>query len=769
MKKETIEAWLRDKANQINFMIQIMCGINVKDASYKFTINYSFGGGSYCAIDNSKHTILIHVGMHEWIADDCPGREKYVEALGHEPNEKDLFAFYMELAMHEFMHACITRTGNTIQQIAMKFPMQNKTASRYQQEFYKQNVEKLIHFWHNCVCDARIENIGKNIYNVAQYFDFGRILDYLVATEPGPTKSWNFGYAMLQLGVIGKYPQFEVDPEAKVAIEAIRNRPIPGSTDTKDLYEEFLCEPHPTISVKKFASWFDIPEFHDYVAKLIFEEIETQCKAAEQLAQMLAKLPKEVQISGGGQGGSGIPLQLPSGISLKQPGGSSKNDKGNGDGKEQNSSGTGKEKKDKSKDGSGSGNKDKSKGDKGDTGATGEKDDKNGFSSNKSNDESKKNGSQSADGNQNGDNADGQDSSESNASNSSGLASISDQPCSDESSTEDHDTFDENGNWSLSQSDDSGNNEKPLEENDDLREALDKAIAEIGRSAKAITIKKPTPASRKKPVCIEMSDASIEIDTSFRPQKFAPATVVAAAKPLRAVIKKLFSENQEDEVTGLKAGSLNTRALYRLQNRDLSVFKSRTLPTIVDAVYYICWDGSGSMYGDKQQQSAYACAVIEEAVRGLYPMKIINFSTHGSVVHYVVKEFDDRSKKNAAYSFGAQRSFSGGNKDGYSIRQCTEELIRRKEQNKFLIVLSDGAPSDYRSQREAISDVQSAVAFARQHKIDVTSIFFGSEYERTSQIALYNEMYGAGHIISCDPSEIVNHMVQIVKKNILKR
>ena len=127
------------------------------------------------------------------------------------------------------------------------------------------------------------------------------------------------------------------------------------------------------------------------------------------------------------------------------------------------------------------------------------------------------------------------------------------------------------------------------------------------------------------------------------------------------------------------------------------------------------------------------------------------------------------TKKNAAYSFGAQRSFSGGNKDGYSIRQCTEELIKRKEQNKFLIVLSDGAPSDYGSHREAVDDVKSAVAFARQNKIDVTSIFFGSQGERDSQIELYNEMYGAGHIISCDPSEIVNHMVQIVKKNILKR
>jgi nitric oxide reductase activation protein len=333
---------------------------------------------------------------------------------------------------------------------------------------------------------------------------------------------------------------------------------------------------------------------------------------------------------------------------------------------------------------------------------------------------------------------------------------------------ENHDTFDENGEWSLSNSDNTDGDVEKLSESNELRDALDSAIKEIGKAAKSTIKKKPNKQTKStKPT--NGSSATVHIDTSFKPQKFAPATIIAAAKPLRAVIKRLQSENQEDEITGLKAGSLNTRALYRYKNRDLSVFKERKLPTIVDAVYYICWDGSGSMCGDKQMESAYACAVIEEAVRGLYPMKIVNFSTNPGVVHYIVKDFDDKTKKNAAYSFGAQRYFSGGNKDGFSIRQCTEELIKRKETNKFLIVLSDGAPSDYSSHKEAVDDVRNAVAFARANKIDVTSIFFGSEYERDSQIGLYNEMYGASHIISCEPNEIVNHMVNIVKKNILKR
>ena len=358
--------------------------------------------------------------------------------------------------------------------------------------------------------------------------------------------------------------------------------------------------------------------------------------------------------------------------------------------------------------------------------------------------------------------------SNSNASSKNGKASISDEACNRNHSTDNHNTFDENGEWSLSNSSKSDGEVEKLAETDELRSALDGAIKEIGKAAKA-TIKKKPKKQVKAAKPTAGSTANITVDTSFKPEKFAPATVVAAAKPLRAVIKRLQSENQEDEITGLKAGSLNTRALYRYKNRDLSVFKERKLPTIVDAVYYICWDGSGSMCGDKQMESAYACAVIEEAVRGIYPMKIINFSTTPGVVHYLVKDFDDKTKKNAAYSFGAQRYFSGGNKDGFSIRHCAEELVKRRETNKFLIVLSDGAPSDYSSHKEAVEDVRNAVAFARANKIDVTSIFFGSEWERNSQIDLYNDMYGASHIISCEPNESVNHMVNIVKKNILKR
>jgi hypothetical protein len=279
---------------------------------------------------------------------------------------------------------------------------------------------------------------------------------------------------MLQLGVIGKYPQFDIDPEAITAIESITKHPVVGSSKTRDMYEEFLCEPHPTISVKKFASWFDVPEFHDYVAKLIYEEVETQCKTAEELAKMLANMPKEVQISGGGGGGSGIPLQLPTSITKKNASGGSSSDSGekkndsNG-----NSSGSGKdgEKKKDDTNGNGSGqDKDGKNPTKSTTGADGQD-----GNSNQSNGNDSNNNSNPANSSQN------------------GKATVSNEPCQDSKSMDDHNTFDDDGNWSLSNSGEEAGEAEELSEIDELRNALDDAIKEIGKAAKSLNPKNAKP------------------------------------------------------------------------------------------------------------------------------------------------------------------------------------------------------------------------------------------------------------------------------------
>ena len=818
MKKETILKWLKEEGEQISASIKIMCHMYIKDASYTFRISSALGGGSYCSVHN--HDILIHVGIPEWFDSDCQGREIMVKVLGHEPNLQDMQAYYKGLAMHEFMHACITRPGNIIDQIAMKFPMRNKGATKYQQDFYKINIKKTIHHWFNCVCDARIETVGKNRFNVSQYFDFMRLLDYMAATKSSGSDAWDFGYALLQLGVIGRLPQYPIPADMNEAIEAITKSEVKGSSKTKDLLDEFVCEPHETISARKFAKWFDIPKVHDYVAKLLYDEVESFSKEAEALAQMLANMPNEVRLSGN-SAQSPLPLELPVNISSQKPLQGDQQESGDSDQSQQNqsssqgsdeseehaqnnegsadkSSSNNQKDSDEQTSGAGKGNEmdeseettdsennigsdDENESESVETNSptssesenekSRDEDEDNDESSLSKQDESEKEDNNQVDQPNEGDpnECDSQD--QQQGENTSEPIGGDFEGSESEKSSESQKTFDENGDWA--RADQGGKKAKKTadltKDNVKIREALNKAIDEIKKTTTPTRKKVDTPQKAGKGKAQYVSHAEVVINKSFKADMLAPNAVVKAAKPLRAVLKRAFCEDQEDDIVGLKAGSLNTKALYRLHQSDLSIFKEHRLPTINSAVYYILWDGSGSMCGFKQSESGSACAVIEEAVRGVYPLKIVNFCTeYSGVIHYVVRDFDSKDKKNAAYSFAAKRIFNGGNKDGFSIREAAKELICRSETNKFLIVLSDGAPSDYDSRKHAIEDVQGAVAFAREHNINVTSIFFGSELERDRQIDLYKEMYGKSHIVSCEPSAIVSHLIAIVKKNIHK-
>jgi nitric oxide reductase activation protein len=199
-------------------------------------------------------------------------------------------------------------------------------------------------------------------------------------------------------------------------------------------------------------------------------------------------------------------------------------------------------------------------------------------------------------------------------------------------------------------------------------------------------------------------------------------------------------------------------------SNDYRIFEKKGNPNDIDSCVSIVWDGSGSMCGDKQKRSTMACAIIEEALKPLMPMKITNFTTEYRLVkHFQVKKFDDRDmNKNYAYSYGSSRSFNGGNKDGYSIKIASAELMRRPEQNKILIVLSDGLPSDYPSHSKAIGDVREAVKAARKNGIKVIAIFFGDEGFRKNTMDEYREMYEK-NLISCAPQDISKELVKQIR------
>ncbi len=240
-----------------------------------------------------------------------------------------------------------------------------------------------------------------------------------------------------------------------------------------------------------------------------------------------------------------------------------------------------------------------------------------------------------------------------------------------------------------------------------------------------------------------------------------------SASNFKRKVQRCFKE-KNTKINKMTSGKLDMRLIHKVAMDEYNVFSKDLNKSAVDAVVEICWDGSGSMYGGKQKYSGEACAVIEEGLKGLVPLKIINFSTDwGHVVHYQVKDFDENNRSiNYAWSYTKSKGFDGGNKDGYSIRVCTQDLLKRPEKDKILIVMSDGLPTDYNSINPE-DDVKDAVKQARKKGIIVIPIFFGDDYFRESSYKEYEYMYEK-FIINSAPEELPTRLVKLLEKLVLR-
>ena len=133
-------------------------------------------------------------------------------------------------------------------------------------------------------------------------------------------------------------------------------------------------------------------------------------------------------------------------------------------------------------------------------------------------------------------------------------------------------------------------------------------------------------------------------------------------------------------------------------------------------------------------------AVLEEALKGIAYTKIVAFDGGTNAVeHCVIKDFDQKEIGSRCIDAMEQIAAGNGNKDGYSIRAAALDLAKRTERRKILMVLSDGLPSGYFSEAEAIDDVRTAVQAARRRGLLVIPIIYTARTDEN--VDAYRRMY----------------------------
>ena len=181
----------------------------------------------------------------------------------------------------------------------------------------------------------------------------------------------------------------------------------------------------------------------------------------------------------------------------------------------------------------------------------------------------------------------------------------------------------------------------------------------------------------------------------------SPGFIVRIKRELQIKSAAQYIPNQ-------KKGKLHARSLWKVTMPQVGngewnrqVFRKRIESDILDCAVQVLTDWSGSMGGEKCEHAAMATSLLNDAMhRGLHiPIAVAAFSEKGDKTAIgVIKEFDepvnhDKIRSRFTDCFG----FMSGNCDGDAIMWAYNEITKRKEKRRVLIVLSDGSPSGSRS------------------------------------------------------------------------
>lgn len=239
-----------------------------------------------------------------------------------------------------------------------------------------------------------------------------------------------------------------------------------------------------------------------------------------------------------------------------------------------------------------------------------------------------------------------------------------------------------------------------------------------------------------------------------------PFELKGQANVLKRKVEKIFHNMQKPILRGRRTGQLDAAMAYKLAMNQMDCFMKKGEVSEFDGCAYFLADNSGSMRGNRQENCCKALAKIEHAFQDVMPLKIVAFNADDcySVRHQVLKNWSEKVNSNGSYNFLTHCYANGGNKDGYSIRVATEELLHRPERKKILIVLSDGLPSAY-EKNDGEKDVNDAVRKARKAGISVISIFFGDDSERSAFVKMYEK-----NCIITEPEGIDAELVRLMKR-----
>ncbi|ANE47795.1 hypothetical protein SY83_17575 [Paenibacillus swuensis] len=253
-----------------------------------------------------------------------------------------------------------------------------------------------------------------------------------------------------------------------------------------------------------------------------------------------------------------------------------------------------------------------------------------------------------------------------------------------------------------------------------------------------------------------------------------------AVAPLRRKLHRTILLTMERQRTAPR-----TDLAFGRMGRNLTRAATEPLPRLfykkarpasrLDTAFMLLVDGSASM-ADKMEETKLGITLFHETLKSL------------SIPHAVIAHWEDAEKlRDEDYpnifqevlSFDNAMLSSKGpeimqlepeqdNRDGFAIRTVIKDLLRRTEQQRILMVFSDGEPSAEQYHEEGILDTYSAVHEARRQGIEVIGVFLASREIKEQERRTMENIYGKGSVLIPRVEELPSRLIPILRKLLLR-
>ena len=232
--------------------------------------------------------------------------------------------------------------------------------------------------------------------------------------------------------------------------------------------------------------------------------------------------------------------------------------------------------------------------------------------------------------------------------------------------------------------------------------------------------------------------------------------VAAITNHLKTGLKNIINYNVDEMNRYLHVGRIDAKSLSRMPSGAICA-KRIEKSDEADLNITVLVDLSGSMSGENLDNSIKACTVLQEVSMALkIPITILGFQdggrNHVQIFHFTNRELKGRYTHTGVVKMNA----SGGTPLNPALKYLPRLLRRQKEEDKLVIVITDGAPNS--PPEECAASVKQIEKYAK-----VYGLAIGGGRESLMKI------FGSNCIVVDVLEKMPRELCRIIEKNMLRR